>query len=186
MTRQPRRSAYKAFLKLAPSDSQAPAARQALKALEAQAKASATTTTRHDARPRDGCRDGREKRVARLRQLPVRVARLLIGSEEAIFVRMQQSSTRPRMSSSPSRQAAARSATSASGNPQVGKGLFQQKCAACHTLADAGTTGTIGPNLDDAFLPRQAAGLPALDDRRRRPRPDRLPGLEPEHRHARA
>ena len=30
--------------------------------------------------------------------------------------------------------------------------------------------------------PRQAAGLPALDDRRRRPWPDRLPGLEPGHR----
>ena len=39
-------AAYKAFLKLAPSDSQAPAARQALKTLEAQAKASTTTTTR--------------------------------------------------------------------------------------------------------------------------------------------
>ena len=34
-------AAYKAFLRLAPSDSQAPAARKALKALEAQAKASA-------------------------------------------------------------------------------------------------------------------------------------------------
>ena len=32
-----------------------------------------------------------------------------------------------------------------------GKMLFQQKCGACHTLADAGTSGTIGPNLDDAF-----------------------------------
>ena len=26
-------------------------------------------------------------------------------------------------------------------------------CAACHTLADAGTTGTIGPNLDEAKPP---------------------------------
>lgn len=32
-----------------------------------------------------------------------------------------------------------------------GKELFVQKCGSCHTLADAGTTGTIGPNLDDAF-----------------------------------
>ena len=37
--------AYKAFLKLAPSDSQAPTARAALKQLEAQQKASAPTTT---------------------------------------------------------------------------------------------------------------------------------------------
>ena len=32
-----------------------------------------------------------------------------------------------------------------------GKELFVQKCGSCHTLADAGTQGTIGPNLDDAF-----------------------------------
>lgn len=34
-----------------------------------------------------------------------------------------------------------------------GKALFQSQatpaCALCHTLADAGTTGAIGPNLDD-------------------------------------
>ncbi len=29
-----------------------------------------------------------------------------------------------------------------------GKELFTQTCGACHTLADAGTTGTVGPNLD--------------------------------------
>lgn len=32
-----------------------------------------------------------------------------------------------------------------------GKKVFQAKCAGCHTLADAGSTGTVGPNLDDAF-----------------------------------
>jgi mono/diheme cytochrome c family protein len=26
--------------------------------------------------------------------------------------------------------------------------LFQSNCGSCHTLADAGTSGTIGPNLD--------------------------------------
>jgi mono/diheme cytochrome c family protein len=37
-----------------------------------------------------------------------------------------------------------------------GKELFVQKCGSCHTLADAGTQGTIGPNLDDAFAgPRE-------------------------------
>jgi cbb3-type cytochrome c oxidase subunit III len=29
-----------------------------------------------------------------------------------------------------------------------GKEIFQKKCASCHTLKDAGATGTIGPNLD--------------------------------------
>jgi uncharacterized cupredoxin-like copper-binding protein len=32
-----------------------------------------------------------------------------------------------------------------------GKQLFSQRCGACHTLARAGTTGTTGPNLDQAF-----------------------------------
>jgi mono/diheme cytochrome c family protein len=45
------------------------------------------------------------------------------------------------------------------GNPEVGKTLFQSKCAACHTLANAGTTGTIGPNLDQAFLPVKQQGF---------------------------
>jgi cbb3-type cytochrome c oxidase subunit III len=43
--------------------------------------------------------------------------------------------------------AADREAGSASG----GKPLFTQQCGSCHTLADAGTKGTIGPNLDEAF-----------------------------------
>lgn len=32
-----------------------------------------------------------------------------------------------------------------------GKELFTQKCGSCHRLADAGTAGTIGPDLDAAF-----------------------------------
>jgi len=43
---------------------------------------------------------------------------------------------------------------SVSADRQNGKTLFVSKCGSCHILADAGTTGTIGPNLDDAF--RQA------------------------------
>jgi mono/diheme cytochrome c family protein len=37
------------------------------------------------------------------------------------------------------------------GSASRGKELFTQKCASCHTLADAGAQGRIGPNLDDAF-----------------------------------
>ena len=33
------------------------------------------------------------------------------------------------------------------------------QCSACHTLAAAGTSGTIGPNLDDAFRAARAQGL---------------------------
>lgn len=32
-----------------------------------------------------------------------------------------------------------------------GKQLFISKCGSCHKLADAGTSGTIGPDLDGAF-----------------------------------
>jgi len=35
--------------------------------------------------------------------------------------------------------------------PDQGKELFVQKCGGCHTLAEAGTLGQTGPNLDDAF-----------------------------------
>jgi plastocyanin len=33
----------------------------------------------------------------------------------------------------------------------AGKRQFVSKCGSCHTLAHAGTKGTVGPNLDDAF-----------------------------------
>jgi mono/diheme cytochrome c family protein len=38
------------------------------------------------------------------------------------------------------------------GAPQAnaqGKQVFTQSCGSCHTLKDAATTGTVGPNLDD-------------------------------------
>jgi mono/diheme cytochrome c family protein len=37
--------------------------------------------------------------------------------------------------------------------------LFQAKCASCHTLANAQSTGTIGPNLDDAFASDKEQGF---------------------------
>jgi mono/diheme cytochrome c family protein len=46
-----------------------------------------------------------------------------------------------------------------SGDAVAGKKLFQKTCGSCHTLADAGTTGTIGPNLDDAFAADKAQGF---------------------------
>jgi cytochrome c oxidase subunit 2 len=41
------------------------------------------------------------------------------------------------------------SSTSAAASPAASKALFASAgCAGCHTLADAGATGTVGPNLD--------------------------------------
>ena len=45
------------------------------------------------------------------------------------------------------------SETEPSGSTPVGREIFVANCAACHTLADAGTTGMIGPNLDDSAPP---------------------------------
>jgi mono/diheme cytochrome c family protein len=45
------------------------------------------------------------------------------------------------------------------GSQGTGKKLFVQARGGCHTLADAGTNGTIGPNLDDAFAQARQAGM---------------------------
>jgi mono/diheme cytochrome c family protein len=40
------------------------------------------------------------------------------------------------------------------GDPAAGKTIFdEQGCGSCHTLADAGTSGSVGPDLDDAKPP---------------------------------
>jgi mono/diheme cytochrome c family protein len=70
---------------------------------------------------------------------------------------------------------------SVAGIPPVGgqpgaddpKALFTTACGSCHVLADAGTSGTVGPNLDDAKPALEAAiaqitngggGMPAFKD----------------------
>jgi cbb3-type cytochrome c oxidase subunit III len=45
------------------------------------------------------------------------------------------------------------------GDTGTGQKLFVAKCGACHTLAAAGTSGTIGPNLDDAFAEARTNGF---------------------------
>ena len=40
-----------------------------------------------------------------------------------------------------------------------GKQLFTATCGGCHTLAEAGTKGTIGPNLDAAYEQPRANGF---------------------------
>jgi cbb3-type cytochrome c oxidase subunit III len=45
------------------------------------------------------------------------------------------------------------------GDASRGKELFVPKCGSCHELADAGTKGAIGPNLDNAFRQSRKDGL---------------------------
>jgi cbb3-type cytochrome c oxidase subunit III len=48
---------------------------------------------------------------------------------------------------------------SKSGDADKGKQLFLAKCSGCHTLADAGSHGNQGPNLDDAFAYSRRQGF---------------------------
>jgi len=45
------------------------------------------------------------------------------------------------------------------GDKEAGKKLFSEKCGGCHTLAAAGTSGTVGPNLDDSFAEARKEGF---------------------------
>ena len=55
-----------------------------------------------------------------------------------------------------------------------GKDVFTSSCGGCHTLADAGTSGAVGPNLDDAapdaatvkaFVRGGGGGMPSFGDK---------------------
>ena len=44
------------------------------------------------------------------------------------------------------------------GDPTAGKAVFlAQGCGSCHTFSPAGSTGTVGPNLDTALKGKSAA-----------------------------
>jgi mono/diheme cytochrome c family protein len=66
--------------------------------------------------------------------------------------------------------------TESSGGTQAaaGKEVFTSNCGGCHTLADAGTNGAQGPNLDEAApsesrvqtqVTNGGGGMPAFGDR---------------------
>ena len=67
----------------------------------------------------------------------------------------------------PTKQAVAATAAS-------GKDIFTSSCGGCHTLADAGTSGAVGPNLDEAapdaatvkaFVRGGGGGMPSFGDK---------------------
>jgi sulfite dehydrogenase len=57
------------------------------------------------------------------------------------------------------------------GQAASGETLFKERCGSCHTLAAAGTDGTVGPNLDD-LAPDAARVQQAMRD---------APGVMPEN-----
>ena len=61
----------------------------------------------------------------------------------------------------------------AQGDPEAGKPIFVEDCGGCHVLEEAGTQGTIGPNLDESQPDYEEAleqirngggGMPAFKD----------------------
>jgi cytochrome c oxidase subunit 2 len=52
---------------------------------------------------------------------------------------------------------AERAAAAAGGGPEQGAEIFAQNCGSCHTLAAAGTTGQVGPDLDASLAGKDAA-----------------------------
>lgn len=42
------------------------------------------------------------------------------------------------------------------GDAAAGEAIFVESCGSCHTLEEAGTSGTVGPNLDESTLDLQA------------------------------
>jgi len=51
------------------------------------------------------------------------------------------------------------SVVNASSDKENGRKMFQEKCAGGHALAAAGSTATIGPNLDDSFAESRSEGF---------------------------
>lgn len=66
-----------------------------------------------------------------------------------------------------------------------GKQIFIQRCGNCHTLADARTTGTVGPNLDEHFGGHHMPHVAAIRDTIRKG-PGRMPANRVRGRDARA
>ena len=58
----------------------------------------------------------------------------------------------------PKEQTATVAAQYRNGDPTAGKKVFTSAgCSGCHTLSDAGSTGNVGPNLDQAKPPLSLA-----------------------------
>src|SRR3954449_858015 len=67
-------------------------------------------------------------------------------------------------------------AVSGSADTSNGKALFVQRCGFCHTLAEAKTSGTVGPNLDESFRPDYEQGFEEANERQGAHAHVRLPG----------
>jgi mono/diheme cytochrome c family protein len=75
------------------------------------------------------------------------------GEEEATPTPETVTGTLP-TETTPTETTATETVPAPEGDPVAGKAVFTgvtANCAGCHTLADAGSAGTVGPNLDEAM-----------------------------------
>jgi cytochrome c6 len=86
--------------------------------------------------------------VSRLRKID-RVLALVAWAAAAVVVVMLAG---PAVVASDKKSGA--SAVYGSGKRGGGATVFKANCGSCHTLSAAGTTGTVGPNLDNVSLSR--------------------------------
>jgi mono/diheme cytochrome c family protein len=82
-----------------------------------------------------------------------------LGSSEGSNVQL----TATQVSTTTETQAAPTETQAAQPPLGPGRDLFASTCGSCHTLAAAGTTGTVGPNLDE-LKPDQATVQAAIKD----------------------
>jgi mono/diheme cytochrome c family protein len=89
---------------------------------------------------------------------------LVFGREEkAATAATSTTTTTTSTTTAPSSAAAVTSGPYADGNAAAGKAVFllaSSTCATCHTLKAAGSTGTVGPDLDDVAAYAAKAKLP--------------------------
>ena len=77
-----------------------------------------------------------------------------VGEEEESTAQEAEPTETTETGTTPTEMTETTETTEGTGDPVAGKDVFATAgCVSCHTLADAGSTGTVGPNLDAASPP---------------------------------
>jgi mono/diheme cytochrome c family protein len=76
----------------------------------------------------------------------------VIGTTATTSTTETETSTETQPGASTGTETSTETTPAPTGDPVAGKAVFTGSagCTGCHTLADAGSTGSVGPNLDDA------------------------------------
>jgi mono/diheme cytochrome c family protein len=83
---------------------------------------------------------------------------LFVGMMTAVFIFGKEKEEKKGAERETTTQTQTTQSTSAQGNAAAGKPVFASAgCASCHTFKEAGATGTVGPNLDEALKGKDEA-----------------------------